>query len=441
MFDKHDDNGEAMPRKSDSNSFIDNIIDDYISTNDLIFKDRRVLLPGYMPEEPLHRHVQIKQLLTHLKPCFSGGCPSNLLVYGKTGTGKTYITRFISKKILEKCKLEGLPCPHFIYINVQVTNTKYRILVKIGQGLGLKLPHTGIATDHVLEKIKARLKEDKKGLVVIIDEIDLLIRTREKDDLLYLLTRISEDEPMIQLSIIGISNNLRFRTFLGIRVLSSLNAQEIVFPPYSSKELEEILMDRARLAFKDGVYDDSLIKTIAAINAREHGDARKAISLLLKVGEIAKEDGSSFIDAEHVLKAKEKLEYDTLERFISTLPEQYKLVIIGISNAHHYYKCNVNTGSLLGIYNDLVSQSDLFVSNIKDRRLLQLLNNLKTNGIIDLTLTSDGRYGRYNIAQLLVDRETIERIFSKDQVLKKLLNHVPKLSTLDSFLKHSKRRR
>ncbi len=394
---------------------------------------RDVLSASYKPDNPSHRDEQIRQLVNYFMPCMRNEAPANLLVYGKTGTGKTLITRHVAGRIVAKSAAGGFVPPFIIYVNVKMCNTKYRILAKMCEDLGLDVPKTGLATDQVLETLKSLLKRDHRNLVAIIDEIDLLVKSREKDDLLYLLTRLSEDEPSVRVSVIGISNDLRFKTFLGIRVLSSLNAQEIVFPPYTTAELEAILMERAALAFNDGTHDRTIISTIANLAAREDGDARKAIALLLKTAEVAEQRDAQFIDAEHVLVARDSLEFDATENFLKTLPDQFKLVIIGISNSQAYNKCAVNTGSLLGIYNELMRQSDEITTSIGDRRLLQILKELRDHGVIDLHVISNGRHGRYSVSSMVIDRPVIEAVFSKDPALKKLLNYVPKTRCLDTF--------
>lgn len=432
--------GDDPPR--DEIDFTDMLMDEFLKKSGLIFQEasidgpsgRDVLSPHYKPGNPLHRDKQIHQLLEFLKPVFNDGTPSNLLIYGKTGTGKTLITRHVTAKIQEKGKAGSFKVPRFAYINVQMYNTKYRVLSKICEDTGIPVPKTGLATDHLLELLRQRLKADGRSLVVVIDEVDLLVKSREKDDLLYLLTRLAEEDPSLKVSTIGISNDLRFKTFLGIRVLSSLNPREIVFPPYTKRELEAILTERARLAFKDGTCTGDIISALATLAAKEHGDARKAIALLLKTADIAEREGSPFVDADHLVKAVNEHEFDTIANFLATLPVQYQIVLIGLSNARLYCKCNLNTGMILNLFHELVTASDTFTSPIGLRRILQILNDLQGHGVVDLQLTSDGRRGRYNIASINVERPVIEQVFSKNPTLKKLLNYVPKVRCLESFL-------
>nr|MDO8114996.1 AAA family ATPase [Candidatus Sigynarchaeota archaeon] len=432
---------EKKDSKETDIDFTDMLMKDLLQKKSAIFKEkndmapsgRDVLSASYKPGSPNHRDQQIKQLIDYFMPCFRNEAPANLLIYGKTGTGKTLISRHVAGKIIEKGKSGDFTTPYIIYVNVKMCNTKYRILAKMCEDVGIDVPKTGISTDQILDSLKTLLKKQRKNLVAIIDEIDLLVRSREKDDLLYMLTRLSEEEPSIKVSIIGISNDLRFKTFLGMRVLSSLNAQEILFPPYSMKELELILAERAELAFNTNACDHSILTTIAALAAKEDGDARRAIAMLLKAAEVAELEHAEFIDAEHVLKARDNLEFDTTNNFLQTLPDQYKIVIIGISNTQAYNKCAANTGSLLRIFHELVRYSEEFSSTIGDRRLLQILKELRDQGIIDLHLISNGRHGRYNVASMLVDRNIIEQVFSKDPIYKKLLNYVPKTRCLDTF--------
>nr|MDO8119306.1 AAA family ATPase [Candidatus Sigynarchaeota archaeon] len=421
--------------------FTDLLIDSLVERKGKIFKrrvgielvGREVLLPSYRPDKPNHRDEQIRKLVEFLGPCFRNESPGNMLIYGKTGTGKTLITKHVTGKIQSRIKEGEKIGPFVTYINVQMHHTKYRILTKMCEDLGIEVPKTGLATDMVLDTLKKTLRHEGRQLLVIIDEIDLLIKSKEKDDLLYMLTRMVEEEPSVAISIIGISNDVRFKSFLGIRVLSSLNAQELIFPPYTMDELKAILKERGSLAFNQGACDEDMITTIASMTAKEHGDARKAIALLLKAGDIADINGTAFVDAEHILKARDELEFDAVEGFIATLPTQYKIVLIGISNAEAVYKVAVNTGNLLRIYYDLVKMTDAFTSTIGKRRLLQILTEMREHGLIELTVISKGRYGRFNMARSLIDRATIERVISKDPKLKPLLNYVPHIKNLDNF--------
>ena len=66
-----------------------------------IFKNKEVLRPSYTPDLLLHRNEQINGLATILVSALRGETPSNVLIYGKTGTGKTAVTRYVGKNLKE----------------------------------------------------------------------------------------------------------------------------------------------------------------------------------------------------------------------------------------------------------------------------------------------------------------------------------------------------
>ena len=64
-----------------------NIFDKYLDAPPIFKKDRDVLRPSYIPEKLLHREDQINQIASVLAMALRGERPSNILIFGKTGTG------------------------------------------------------------------------------------------------------------------------------------------------------------------------------------------------------------------------------------------------------------------------------------------------------------------------------------------------------------------
>ena len=63
--------------------------------NNRIFKDREVLRHSYRPQILPHRKPQIDEVASILAPSLRNETPSNILIYGKTGTGKTACVRYV----------------------------------------------------------------------------------------------------------------------------------------------------------------------------------------------------------------------------------------------------------------------------------------------------------------------------------------------------------
>ena len=167
---------------------------------------------------------------------------------------------------------------------------------------------TGWPTDQVYEEVRDSLDEHPRIVVIVLDEVDKL--ARKGDDILYNLSRINSDLDQSRVSLIGISNDLKFTEFLDPRVKSSLGEDEIIFPPYNAEQIRDILEQRASMAFKANVLEEDVIPLCSAFAAQEHGDARRALDLLRISGELAERTGYSLVSEKHVRSAREKIERD-----------------------------------------------------------------------------------------------------------------------------------
>src|SRR5437879_13340565 len=129
------------------------------------------------------------------------------------------------------------------YVNCRLAGTNYRVVADLCRRLGVQVPFTGLAVGELLDRLKEALKKQKTAFLVVLDEIDVLVKRSEDDSLLYELTRINEKLTDGWIGLIGISNDLHFKDFLDPRVLSSLGEEEVVFKPYTSDELYDILKE------------------------------------------------------------------------------------------------------------------------------------------------------------------------------------------------------
>ncbi|MGC8662534.1 MAG: Cdc6/Cdc18 family protein [Candidatus Micrarchaeia archaeon] len=289
-----------------------------------IFANRDALSPHYVPDSLLFREKQIENIVKCLTPSLRGDRGRNLFVYGKTGTGKTSCMRYVINKVRDISSIKA----KISYINCRIYNSRYRVLSKIISDHLPSYAKRGYGIVDIYEKIINWIEEDSKVLVVVLDEIDVV---KDLDDLIYTLTRANSDIKSGGVTIVGISNKISFKEELDPRSISTLYENELVFPPYNSTELSAILKQRVGISFKPGVIDDSAINLAAAIAAKESGDARLALKILSKAGEIAEERNLEKITAKEISEAAKSADEEVAYELIGTLPEHQKLVIYAIS--------------------------------------------------------------------------------------------------------------
>ncbi|MFB6068851.1 MAG: Cdc6/Cdc18 family protein [Halobacterium sp.] len=484
------------------------LFDDLLS-GEPIFENKEVLRPSYTPNDLPHRKDQINNMATILVAALRGETPSNILIYGKTGTGKTASAKFVSQELEKTSQKYDVPC-EVEYINCEVTDTQYRVLAQLantfieqnrqfvddqvetlqnlrneaeadpsaletgggpfdgvappdsgeesrdgGESSGdaddefgdlreefdsveeiderietllqeksemEEVPMTGWPTDRVYATFFDAVDYVERVAVIMLDEIDKLVE-KSGDDTLYNLSRMNSELDNSRVSIIGISNDLKFTDFLDPRVKSSLGEEEIVFPPYDANQLRDILQHRSEVAFKQNALSEDVIPLCAAFAAQEHGDARRALDLLRTAGELAERDQSEGVTEEHVRRAQDKIELDRVVEVVRTLPTQSKLVLYAILLLEDNGVHNVNTGEVYNIYKTLCDELDADV--LTQRRVTDLISELDMLGIVNAVVVSKGRYGRTKEISLSVPVDETEAVLEADSRLSDIENVTP----------------
>jgi archaeal cell division control protein 6 len=373
-----------------------------------LFVNRNALSPEYVPAHLPFRDSQTKAVAQILAPILRGAKPSNLLLYGKTGTGKTAVTNYVLSKLKAEANNQNLV---LAYVNTRLADGEYRTLADFAKFLDLRkekqIPLTGLAIGEVVDRISDNIRSNKKKVVLVLDEIDYLVKLFG-DDILYAFTRSGERLSPGFLAIVGISNDLKFKEGLDPRVLSSLSEEELVFPPYTVDELREILTERARTAFRPSVAPPAAVNLCAAMAGSEHGDARRAIDLLRIAGEVAERESLREIDESCIRRASDKMEIDRVDEAIRSLPSQNKAILFAVSR----FDSGTNTGELYLAYSNLCRK--IGIETLTQRRVSGILGDLDLLGLVEASVVSKGRRGRTKKIQLLIGRETLEKTLSVD---------------------------
>lgn len=357
-----------------------------------LFREKKVLQAAYTPETVLHRDEQIQQIANILAPALKLEKPSNLFVYGKTGTGKTLSVKYVTDHMRNVAAERGINLK-ITYINCKlkkVADTEYRLLAQLARDFGREIPATGLPTEEIYKIFFDVMEKEKTHLVLVMDEIDQLVK-RTGDEILYNLTRINSDLNKSQVSLVGVSNDLIFADNLDPRVKSSLSEEEVVFPPYNAVQLQHILRRRAKTAFKEGVLSNGVIEKCAAYAAREHGDARRALELLRVAGEIAERSGCTAVEISHIDEAENKIERDKIVDVIITQPKQFQATLYAITLINPEKK-NIFTGEVYELYKEICAKTGL--RPLTQRRVSDVIGELDMQGIVNAKVISKGRYGR-----------------------------------------------
>ncbi|KKN53243.1 hypothetical protein LCGC14_0604430 [marine sediment metagenome] len=397
-----------------------------------IFNNRDALDPSFIPDVLPHRDVQIKDIAEKTACALLGNAPPSFLCYGQTGTGKTATIRYVSQKLAHQSTKNK---PWWIYINCNVVFTPYRILAHIYNTISReeKIPPTGLPKDVIFKKLLGLL-DSKVGnsiCFLVLDEIDILVDKKGCNEILYDLTRLNENLDRCKTSIIGISNRLKFRNCLDPRILSSLGEEHIVFSSYDASELRDILNERAKIAFNDNVLKQDIIPLCAALAAKEHGDARKALQLLRKAGELAERAQNKFVTSKYLERAQDDLEKNHILEYIQGVPLQSQLVLASIYLIAKFSPDHIIiSGDIYDVYSEIIRLIP-GIRQLTKRRISDYITELTLAGIISATIKSMGHYGRTKLIKLDIEIEIIEKGLTKIDKIQGILNHKPILLQTD----------
>ena len=237
----------------------------------------------------------------------------------------------------------------------------------------------------------------------------------------------------MHLSVIGISNNFKFRDNLSPKVKDTLFDEEIHFAPYDANQLRSILERRAEQAFKKDVLEDDVIPLCAANAAQDKGSARQALRYLYKSGELASNIGDETVTEEHVQTARERIDRKNIEKGIREMTIQDQLSLTAVVASEVEASTPAKTTELYNQYKRIAREIDAEIRT--QRSLRDHLLELDLMGVVDARKKQTGnRGGPHYVFEIASDLGMTLDILSEDSRLGDAVDLVTTNHSVDRYL-------
>ncbi|WP_129113811.1 orc1/cdc6 family replication initiation protein [Halegenticoccus tardaugens] len=386
-----------------------------------IFARKELLKVGHVPESAriVGRDEEIEAVAAELRPIVRGDPPNNVMIYGKTGTGKSLVARHVTERAGRAAESNGVSVGA-VYVDCAQHNTQTRVARTVTRSLNetdrtnFDIPRAGIGSGEYYDYLWEILNAVYDSVIIILDEVDRL----DDDDILMQLSRARESgKADCHLGVIAVSNKIEYRNRLNERVKSSLREEEFVFQPYDANQLREI-MEHRRDAFYEGVLSGDVIPLTAAVAAQEHGDARKAIEILRHAGELAERDNVETVTDDHVRDAQEWAEVDRFEELLRGSTTQVKFILYSLAllTKENPRTDAFSTSLIYDRYKEIAQRIDASV--LSEHRVYELLKEQAFLGVVESTRTGGGRgQGSYLEHRLVQDTGIVLKSVLRDSRL------------------------
>ncbi|ELY52345.1 MULTISPECIES: Cdc6/Cdc18 family protein [Natronococcus] len=397
--------------------------DPLFQSQDPIFDRKELLHVGHVPDEDriVGRDDEIQSVASEIGAITRGDPPNNVMIYGKTGTGKSLISRHVATRARDAAEENEIDCG-VLYVDCSEANTETRATRQLALSLADQtsyddhIPVRGVGTMEYYQHIWSVLERFFDSVIVILDEIDKL----DNSNILMQLSRAREARKTdAYIGVIGISNKVQYRETLDERIDSSFGHRELFFHPYDAAQLREIMRNRQD-AFQPDVLEDGTIELCAALAAKKHGDARKAIEILKEAGELARRTASEAVSERHIKQAQEVAEINRIEELTSGATAHAKLALYALASC--IVTGDRETYKTREIYERYADICELVATDpITENGLYRQLKEQAFLGVIESEKTGGGRsQGSYLLHRLVTDPKHIVKAVRRDDSLGEL---------------------
>jgi len=376
-----------------------------------IFREEDMLRDDYQPDAITARESELNTYKTALQPVINGAQPRNVFLYGKTGVGKTAVSRYLLEQLEEDAARYDDVDLSVFWLNCTNLTSSYQVavnLVNLLRSTENQISTTGYPQQRIFDLLYEELDAIGGTVLFVFDEIDHI---GADDEILYEIPRarsngyLSKTKP----GVIGISNDFGFRDNLSPKVKDTLCEEEIHFSPYNAPELEAILERRAEGALHEGALATGVLSLCAALAAQDTGSARQALDLLYQAGELARAADCDRIAEKDVHEARDKLERSQIEHGMRELTKHGHLALVATLHLALETNAPARVRDIYPRYRTVAEQSD--VDPLVRRRMHDHLADLAMLGILDRHSRNEGRSGgQYYEYEFAVDLQLVATV-------------------------------
>ncbi|MFP9061715.1 Cdc6/Cdc18 family protein [Natrialbaceae archaeon A-chndr2] len=332
-----------------------------------IIRDSEPLQPWFLPPQFYDRDEQLQHIESAVN---QQSVLTNLHLFGPRGAGKTHTVRQV---------LESLDQISTCIVQCEQQDTQYKVLKQLCQTVTDKnVPDGHHSSDlkRLFEKRSSQLRT-----VVVLDQVDFLL-LNDGSDLLYYLSRIRHRD---KISIITISETSpTLKTELDERTYSTLSPDMVLFEPYSTEDLFQILWDRATQAIHSGSVQRKAVTYIASSTE----NAAYGLQWL----KTAAHHADTVVTEDLVRRVRPETDKAYIDQLLSGLTAHHRLIYDAVVELTTDSQEVVHTGEIYETYRQL-ARSDR-MKPLSDRRISDYIKHLELLQVIEADYHYGGEKGK-----------------------------------------------
>lgn len=296
-----------------------------------VFKDLSKLDFDYVPAALPGRDEAIRALSSIYRGLTLGSNREHALIWGPVGTGKTALAKRFARDLSAVLSSKHGKRLESVHVNCRKRKSAGLAMLGIINHFEPNYPDRGFSVGEMLGDLRKILERKAVHLMVILDEVDALLKS-DGSNLVYDLTRFNDESGPnwngVSLLMVSQENVLPLLDAAALSTFKQTNVLEV--KPYVAEQLEAIVRQRVDLAFVPGTVDGDTICLVADIAASE-GNARLAIEILQKAGQLTDDQRKDRVGPDEVRAAKaDSYSYITTSK-LQALPPHVLLALLGLA--------------------------------------------------------------------------------------------------------------